>query len=179
MKILPRFLPCLLGVLALARAASPGLRAADADRQVVGAGDSRFRYAGRIDFRDPASPDLIWEATTVALDFTGDRLAVRLAGVQGQVFFNATVDGATVILAPHEAGPEQEIPVAVSGPGLHHLVLFKRTEASAGTAHFDGVAIAAGARASRPAAAPARLRMEIYGDSITAGACDEDGPADQ
>jgi lysophospholipase L1-like esterase len=179
MTIPPRRLPLLLGLLVLASTACPGLRAADADRQVVGAGDARFRYGGRIDFRDPASPDLVWQASTVALDFTGDRLAVRLAGVQGQVFLNATVDGATVVLDPPDGGPTQEIPVAVSGPGPHHLVLFKRTEASAGTAHFAGVAIAAGARASRPSAVPARLRMEIYGDSITAGACDEDGPQDQ
>jgi lysophospholipase L1-like esterase len=178
MKFPPRLLSCLLALLGLASAASPGLRAADG-RQVVGAGDSRFRYAGRIDFRDPASPDLIWQASTVALDFTGDRLGIRLAGVQGQVFLNATVDGATVVLAPHDGGPEQELPVAVSGPGPHHLVLFKRTEAAAGSAHFAGVAIAAGAQASRPAAVPFRLRMEIYGDSITAGACDEDGPTDQ
>jgi para-nitrobenzyl esterase len=147
--------------------------------QSVPASDPHFAYDGRFDFSDPASPAVIWEASTVGIDFTGDRLAVKFKGVTGQVFFNAAVDGASSVLALKEGAPEGTFPLAVKGPGPHHLVLFKRTEASAGTARFTGIEIAPGAQVSTPAAPFYRMKMEIYGDSITAGACDEDGDKDQ
>ena len=62
--------------------------------------------------------------------------------------------------------------------GRHHLSLFKRSEANAGTARFRGVEITGGAEVSA-AKPPAQVRMEFISDSITAGACNEDGDADQ
>jgi lysophospholipase L1-like esterase len=145
----------------------------------VPASDPHFRYCGRFDLSDPASPAVIWEASTIGVDFEGDRLAVRFSGVTGQVFFNASVDGATTVVALREAIPDSTVALPVSGPGPHRLVLFKRTEASAGNVHFSGIEIAPGAGVSSPAALKTRMRMEFIGDSITAGACAEDGEKDQ
>jgi lysophospholipase L1-like esterase len=150
-----------------------------ADVQDVPASDSHFRYDGRFDFTDPAAPVVIWEASTIAIDFDGDRANLRFGGVTGQVFFNATVDGATTVLALKEGSPPQVLPLRVSGPGRHHLVLFKRTEAAAGTVRFGGIEVAPGAQVYSQAVPPYRMRMEFIGDSITVGACDEDGPDDQ
>jgi lysophospholipase L1-like esterase len=44
---------------------------------------------------------------------------------------------------------------------------------------FLGLGLAAGAGAWAPAPPSYRLAMEFFGDSITAGACDEDGASDQ
>jgi lysophospholipase L1-like esterase len=149
------------------------------DLQFVPASDRHFHYDGRFDFADHASPVVIWEASTIAVDFDGDRASVRFSGVTDQVFFNATVDGATAILALHKATPDATLPLVVLGSGRHHLVLFKRSEASAGSVHFNGLEIAQGAKVHSPAVPKHKMKMEFIGDSITVGACDEDGPNDQ
>jgi lysophospholipase L1-like esterase len=166
-------LACAISGLALASSATA------ADFRAVSPSDSHFRYDGRFDFTDPAAPVVIWEASTIAIDFDGDRANLRFSGVTGQVFFDETVDGATTILGLREASPQKVLPVAVSGSGRHHLELFKRSEASAGTVRFNGIDVAPGSRVYSAAVPAYRMKMEFIGDSITAGACDEDGPNDQ
>jgi lysophospholipase L1-like esterase len=164
-----------LGLTALAA----GTDASPADMRAVAASDPHFRYDGRFDFGDPASPCVIWEASTISIDFEGDRANVRFGAATGQVFFNATVDGASTILALREGAPDSTLPLTVRGPGRHHLLLFKRSEASAGTVHFKGIEVAPGARVFSQPVPDYAMKMEFIGDSITAGACDEDGPEDQ
>lgn len=165
--------------LALALGIALALPALAAGSSFVAASDPRFRYAGRFDFSNPASPVVIWEASTIAVDFDGSQAAVRFGKVTGQVFFNASVDGVNTVLALREGMPAKPAALPVAGRGPHHLLLFKRTEASAGTAVFSGIEIARHAKVSRQAAPAYRMRMEFFGDSITVGACDEDGPKDQ
>lgn len=143
------------------------------------ASDPCFHYAGRFDFADPASPVIIWEASTISVDFDGDRIEAKFSGVSDQVFFDATVDGSSTIIALRKGSPDATVALPVSGAGRHHLELFKRSEASAGTVHFNGIEVAAGSGVYPPAAPRYRVRMEFIGDSITVGACDQDGPADQ
>jgi lysophospholipase L1-like esterase len=57
--------------------------------------------------------------------------------------------------------------------------LFKRSEANAGTVRFRGIEIAPTAKAWLSALPDYKLAMEFIGDSITVGACNEDGAADQ
>ena len=173
----------LLGLSLLA--GGPGTLAAEAVSshgaavQFVPASDARFRYEGRIDFTDPAAPVLIWQGSRISLDFDGPQLALRFAGATDQNFFNVQVDDATAVVAVPAGGPQRiEVSLALT-PGRHRLRIFKRTEAEAGTARFAGVEIAAGAQAWTPPAASYKLRMEFFGDSIMAGACNEDGITDQ
>jgi len=122
---------------------------------------------------------VVWQGSRIRLDFTGDQLAFRFEGLSGQNFFEVHVDDAQAVLAV-PAGADQRIacPLPLTS-GRHRLMLFKRSEASAGTARFRGIEIARAADAFAPAAPGDRLAMEFIGDSITAGACNEDGPADQ
>jgi len=146
--------------------------------RLIPARDARFRYEGRIDFSDPSAPVVIWQGSRISLDFDGAQVALRFAGGTGQNFFNAEMDGVNTIVEMRDAAPHRiELPLA--GPGRHHLVLFKRNEASAGYVRFLGVEIAPGAQAWAPPAPACRLRMEFFGDSIMAGACNEDGDTDQ
>ena len=148
--------------------------------QLLPASDPRFRYEGRIDFAAAAAPVLIWQGTRVRLDFEGGELAVVFAGATGQNFFNVSVDGgAPQILAVPAGGRQVWRYPAPLGPGRHHLEIFKRSEAAAGHASFAGVELAAGAEAWAPVPPADRLRMEFFGDSITVGACNEDGAKDQ
>jgi len=148
--------------------------------QLLPASDPRFRYEGRVDFTERAAPVLIWQGTRVRLDFEGGELGVVFAGATGQNFFNVSVDGGPPqLLAVPEGGRRTWQYPTPLGAGRHRFELFKRSEAAAGHARFAGVALAAGARAWAAAPPAYRLRMEFFGDSITVGACNEDGAKDQ
>jgi lysophospholipase L1-like esterase len=147
--------------------------------QLIPAGDARFHCEGRMDHSDKSGPVVIWAGSRISLDFEGTQLALRFAEGWGQNYFNVRVDGTNTIvgLAPGEA-QRIEIPMT-TGPGRHHLVLFKRSEAAKGHVRFLGVELAPGARAWAPDPPIDRLKIEFFGDSITVGACNEDGAADQ
>lgn len=150
-----------------------------ASEHLISPADPRFIYEGRFDFSDSNAPVIIWEASRIRLDFSGDTLKLLFGDAKGQNYFNAEVDGASTIVTVNEGKPIQPPALSGFGPGRHHLMLFKRSEASAGTVRFGGVELAAGASAWVPKPPHYRLRMEFIGDSITVGACNEDGATDQ
>jgi len=145
----------------------------------IPASDPRFRFEGRFDLSDTNSPVVIWQASRISIDFEGNTLGLDFDNAKGQCFFNATVDGSNTIVEIREGKPAQPARLAGFGPGRHHLVLFKRSEADAGTVHFRGVELTTGEKAWASPAPAYLLRMEFFGDSITVGACNEDGSADQ
>jgi len=158
---------------------APGGRAAGPAEAVIRASDPRFLYEGRIDARDPAAPVLAWQGSRVSIDFDGPLLALDFAKAEGKNFLDVHVDGQVWVGAVEEGGPSRVVfPLALS-PGRHHLSLHKRQEAAAGSIAFGGIGIAPGSHAWAPGRPDYALKMEFYGDSITAGACDEDGPSDQ
>ncbi len=145
----------------------------------ISASDTRFRYEGRFDFADSNAPVIIWQASRISLDFDGDALVLLFDDAKGQCYFNATVDGSNTVIEVREGQPIRPATQTGLGSGRHHLELFKRSEADAGTVRFRGVELTGGAQAWAPAPPAYLLRMEFFGDSITVGACNEDGPADQ
>ena len=169
-------LACLSALFS--QTASPAMPPADATR-VVPASDPRYHYEGRFDRANPAAPVVVWQASRIRIDFTGDQLALRFDGLDGQNFFDVHVDDRTAILAV-PAGADQRLvfPLPLAS-GSHRLLLFKRSEASVGTARFRGIELAPGGEAAAPAPAGYQLTMMFIGDSITVGACNEDGATDQ
>jgi lysophospholipase L1-like esterase len=147
--------------------------------QTISAADPRFCYEGRFDFSDANSPVVIWQASRISVDFEGRTLTLLFDGAKAQNFFNAQVDGATTIVEANEGAPPKDATITGLGAGRHHLVLFKRSEANAGTVHFRGVQIDAGAKVWAPAPVAYKLKMEFIGDSKTVGACNEDDGNDQ
>ena len=145
----------------------------------IPATDARFRYEGRFDFSDSNAPVIVWQASRISLDFEGDALGLLFDDAKGQCFFNAGVDGSNTVVEVREGKPVTPATLAGFGPGRHHLVLFKRSEADAGTVRFRGVGLTGGAKAWAPPALVYQLQMEFFGDSITVGACNEDGNTDQ
>jgi lysophospholipase L1-like esterase len=141
--------------------------------------DTRFRYEGRFDTTNAASPVVIWQGSRVAIDFEGDRLVLRFDGLEGQNFFDVRIDGTNHVVTVRTGRDLRFVYQPVLGSGRHELRVFKRSEAAAGTARFQGIEIAAGAQAWLPASPGYKLAMEFFGDSITVGACNEDGDADQ
>ena len=147
--------------------------------QIVPASDSRFHYEGRFDFTDFNAPVVIWQASRISLDFSGDTIGLLFADAKGQNFFNARVDETNRVIAIPEGLHPEAVTLSGFGDGRHHLTLFKRSEAAAGTVQYNGVELPPNASVWSPQPARYKLRMEFIGDSITVGACNEDGAADQ
>lgn len=178
----PWLFSALVAVILSFCADTPVLAAGPADPssgQFIPAGDARFRYEGRLDFSDPAGPVVVWAGSRISLDFEGAQLVLRFADAAGQNFFNAQLDDGNEILAVHEGAAARIALPVTPGPGRHRLVLFKRTEAAKGNVRFLGAELAPGARAWAPEPPAYRLKIEFIGDSITVGACNEDGATDQ
>ena len=148
---------------------------------LVPASDPAFVYEGRIDSRDSAGPVIIWQASRVVVEFEGDSLELHFSDASGQNFFDATIDGETSLVEVPAGGPPIGASFSHLGRGRHRLVLFKRNEAHSGHVRFRGVTLSKGARVFPPEHEHSveRLRFQFIGDSITAGACNEDGAVDQ
>lgn len=142
----------------------------------IDASNSHFHYSGRIDFSSNQPPLIAWQGSTIGIEFTGEALLLGFSDLNGQVFFNITVDGQTKILKAKNGWITADFKL---DKGKHVLQLFKRSEASGGTVNFEGIRIDNDAKISKPKAIPYDYRIIFYGDSITVGACNEDGIADQ
>lgn len=152
---------------------------AKAPAGLIPASHGRFLLEGRFDRADPAHPVIIWSGSRVSIDFSGPTLAVLFSRAKDQSVFNITVDGKTEIVDVR-AGQEQ--PFVWPYPldrSRHHLEIFKRSEAGKGHVALDGIQLAKGAKTWAPRKPAPRLKFEFFGDSITAGACNEDGAVDQ
>ena len=147
--------------------------------QFIPVAAANFRFDGRFDFSNPASPMVIWQGSRISLDFEGAILILRFGAAVDQNFFNLTVDGRTEIVAvPAGTSSNCHWPHALGG-SRHQLTLIKRSEAAAGQVGFKGIEIAAGAKTWAPFDPHHNLRLEFFGDSVMVGACNEDGAIDQ
>jgi lysophospholipase L1-like esterase len=148
-------------------------------RGFIAANDARFRYEGRVDSSLSDGVGLIWQATRVAIDTEGNKLALVFAKAEGANFFDLRVDDQTAVIEV-PAGNDRVVGFPLPlGLGRHHVTLFKRSEAHAGFVVFAGLQLADNAQAWASSKPPAALKFEFFGDSITVGACNEDGAVDQ
>lgn len=145
----------------------------------IRASDPRFAYEGRFDFTAGAAPIVVWQASRIRIDFEGDTLALNFDDVHGQNFFDVVIDGKTSLAGWTEGKKPEGYEFNGLGAGRHRLTLFKRSEAGAGVARFRGVSIASDAQAFAPTLPKYHVAFQFFGDSITVGACNEDGKEDQ
>ena len=126
------------------------------------------RFVGRFDTTDPAGPRFAWSGSGMLARFSGTSVGVRLTGNQQ---YTVVIDG---VVQPKliSTGNLDSLATGLAA-GEHSVELYRRTEASQGEAQFLGFDFGGGALLS-PAPAPER-RIEIIGDSISAGYGDE-GP---
>lgn len=134
------------------------------------AGPPAVRYVGRFDTSDPAGPKFGWSGSQIVARFTGTAVRVKLKANKDIQFAVVVDGGAPTLLKP--TGASGTYPLASGlAAGTHEVVLWRRTEAFFNDAQFLGFEFDGGGLASPPPA-PAR-RLEIVGDSITAGYGDE------
>lgn len=129
--------------------------------------DRRLQYMGRIDFSNPDAPDFFWAGSLVQFAFTGDTLIFI---IENHVSYNGLqlgciIDGREHTVALGDADNRYDIPV--SGTGKHQCILFKRQDS---THHFVLREIRLSDEGELLKLPPlSKLKLECYGDSVTAG----------
>jgi len=149
--------------------------------RLVKADDPHWRFNGRSGEEAGGARLLAWSGTELRARFTGTRLGLRFTPSRGGLnHFTVEIDGRPQVLALAAVGTgtadwrlRDPLP-----PGEHSLRIVKRTEGAMAEAVFHGVLLGSDDRVLDPP--PARpLKLEFYGDSITAGACNGDLGDDQ
>jgi hypothetical protein len=132
-------------------------------------------YSGRIDFSDPTRPTYLAPGVVISARFIGVSVTVKVQdSFQGINFYEVVIDhdpNLTFVVQPTTKTNSYTAFTAL--PYGEHLVEFvKRTETSQGAGIFLGFDLG-----GVPLPAPTRptRRLEIIGDSISAGSGDEPG----
>jgi lysophospholipase L1-like esterase len=141
--------------------ATPGTEAG-----TVGPGEAGAWLEGRFDKTDATRPSFSWSGSAMIARFQGTGATLRIDGSAN--FFTVVVDGtvASQVLKT-SSGTTQYALVTGLAAGTHEVVVWKRTEGNQGDNRFLGIDVTGGELLAPPTA-PDR-RIEIYGDSISAG----------
>lgn len=138
------------------------------------ASETLLEYSGRIDFDDPQAPEFVYPCSYVKMRFTGaslkviirnrndywdNYLGVILDGVQSKIKIRNENEAQTLLLA-------EEL-----SDGEHEVMLFKRQD-SCHVFCFAGFEIGGHAKVLPLPPKPNR-RIEVYGDSVSAGEVSE------
>ena len=139
-------------------------------KRFIEADSNCFQYMGRIDFDDPKRPVLIFPASTVETVFTGTSVGMIIKNIdmQEHCYFGAVIDGVQQAITLKNSY-EDELYMLAEGleDKEHTLVLFKRM-AAAYYAEFSGIVVDEGAEVRNPEH-KYDYKLEVYGDSVSAG----------
>ena len=140
--------------------------APDGATDTTDSGAAAVRLEGRFDFTDATRPSFGWSGSAMIARFQGTGATLRIDGSPNQ--FAVVVDGTVSSQVLKVVSGTTQYSLATGLPsGVHDVVVWKRTEGNQGENRFLGLDVVGG-QLQAPAAAPDR-RIEIYGDSITAG----------
>lgn len=131
--------------------------------------DNRLSYSGRIDWSDPKAPVFIYPCTSVAFRFTGKHLKVYVENrrIYWDSYLGCIIDGRQLALSlPEEGEAALEIPLKEE-IREHSVLLFKRQDACH-EVKLTCVEIGEGGALLAALPKPER-RIEVYGDSVSAG----------
>ena len=123
------------------------------------------RLIGRFDRTDANAPVFAWSGTAIGLRFKGTAIGVTLTD-GGNNVFEVVVDDQHTVLAL-QAGKQTYVLASNLGDAAHDVLLYRRSEAFFGETTFNGFDVAPSAYLPGPA--PASKRLEVIGDSISAG----------
>ena len=129
-------------------------------------------YQGRID-TSGNSAVLMWPGTSVKINFEGEAVYALMKDEKGENYYNIILDNdSLILLRPGKIKKNYLLASDLPG-GKHSVEVFKRTEWDKGKTYFYGFEIK-----GRPVLLPPdkekKLKIEFYGNSITAGYAVED-----
>lgn len=127
------------------------------------------RFSGRFDVTKPTAPVFEWSGASIALRFKGTAIGVTLADGTSDVF-EAIVDGKHTVVPMTWGSKKYSLATGLTD-GPHDVLLYRRTEAFFGDTTFQGFDV--DPSAYLPLDAPPAHKLEVIGDSISAGYGDE------
>jgi Carbohydrate esterase 2 N-terminal len=127
------------------------------------------RFIGRFDMSKPTAPVFEWSGAAISLRFTGTEISVTLTDGANNVF-EVIIDGKQTVV-PSISGTNKYTLATGLTNGPHDLLLYRRTEAFWGDTTFGGFDI--DPSAYLPGDPLPTRRLEVIGDSISAGYGDE------
>ena len=136
--------------------------------------NEQLSYSGRIDWSNPKEPVFVYPCTSVGMRFTGDVLKVHVKnhGAYWNHYLGCILDGRqSAFPLPEEGEAFFEIPVEGTKEQEHEVLLFKRQDACHEFC-FLGAELAEGAKLLDMPEKPKR-KIEVYGDSVSAGEVSE------
>ena len=134
----------------------------------------KLQYSGRIDWTDRKAPVFVFPCTFVRMRFTGEMLKIYVKNKKAywENYLGCILDGKqTKLLLPDDGEGVLEIPVSTVKDGVHELLLFKRQD-SCHEITFLGFEIEDNGEVLESPQKSNR-RIEVYGDSVSAGEVSE------
>lgn len=143
------------------------------NEKLIKAGDPALQYMGRIDWDDPENPVWIYACTCVRTRFTGSFVRAEITNYRGcwDNYVGVIIDGVQSKILLAESGRRIYTLGENLGDGWHELLLFKRQD-GCHVMQLHGLRVAEDAALCAPAPLP-RRRLEVYGDSVSAGEVSE------
>ncbi|POS74587.1 lipolytic enzyme [Diaporthe helianthi] len=120
------------------------------------------RLVGRV---NPATRELSWSGTGLTFSFTGSSASVAVASSWGTNSIEMVIDNGTPLVLDSISGTSIDTPANLTN-GTHTVFIRKRSEGSLGSIYVGDVTTS-GTLGDDPA--PASKRIQVIGDSITAG----------
>ncbi len=146
-----------------------GVMACRSEQNTFTPQDNDIRYAGRWDFENPSRPVMISSACYVEFRFEGTKataMVQNLLPAGERNYLALELDGRYIGRVKLEHDQLFQIPIKSEVTGVHHVRIFKATEAETGEIAFLGVEAE---RLVSLSSKPDR-RIEFIGNSITCGA---------
>lgn len=134
----------------------------------------KLSYTGRIDWSNPAEPVFIYPCTSVRMRFTGDYLKVHVRNRRAywDNYLGCILDGRQFSFRlPGEGSAVWELPLEQGEDKEHDVLLFKRQDACHEVS-FLGIELDEGG-ALLDVPGKSGRRIEVYGDSVSAGEVSE------
>ena len=130
-------------------------------------------YSGRIDLTNPKRPEFIFPASSLSFSFRGRKavLTVENKGAYWDNYVGAIIDGIQRKWKLNQNGETKITLLEEMGEEVHEIMVFKRQDSCHEMA-FVSLELSDGSSLLEPKARPAR-RMEVYGDSVSAGEVSE------
>lgn len=134
--------------------------------------NEKLSYSGRIDWSNPQEPVFVYPCTSVRMRFTGNELKVfvRNKSAYWDNYLGCILDGRQSAFSLPKEGIAC-VKVEVQGTKEHEVMFFKRQDACHEMS-FLGVELAEGAKLLDMLQLPER-KIEVYGDSVSAGEVSE------
>lgn len=132
-----------------------------------------LQYSGRIDFDNPEVPEFVYPCSSVKMCFRSTSLKITIENHKNywSSYLGYILDGKQDKIKLPDTGKVTLELAADLEDVEHELLLFKRMD-SCHTFKFYGFELSEGAELFAVADKPAR-RMEVYGDSVSAGEISE------